>query len=868
MPDDGDASVRALLSELSGRMPMSEEELRFRVEPLHAKREASVRVLLDALGGDTHDLAAAALHEIAVGEDAAVLVIGFRDSRRPDRARAEIAQVLTAVASERLETLLTPEELHQLSLLSIDTLLERLNDRPGLTQVIELYRGSSPGERRALLDAIDIATRRPRSKIRLGAAFDPLFTHETDESLRTLMIQRLVERSEPASARALGRWLTHSHGPARRRILEALQRFERHGVRPGSRSLEAWVSGVDTTGSFNVGISFPAALGLRDIVLACISLDTGLRAVNLIAAVSPDTTAEIGRALEEGQGIPVAPVDISSAFRFIEQARRQTSDLGRPVPDGYDQAAAYLRRPLALARSSRPEGDPPAAPGPFATLLDLPAYASWTLSASELRVPDSLAAGAPLSSRRLRWAARAALRGLEGAPAERRLIAMLRHQSGVHRLRSEGLLAARSAAAAREIEERGILASSLARRLVERSLAAVRDSPRSARTDVREFFKRRIEEGGTLRRRAVLLLDLAEALYRQVENLSERSAPSDRLTLAQMEVVALGAARVCVDELTRDSTEQPRLPGLEIPSITPQKVVMRRIRATSTRRALERGLEDEIRAATGLPGEAGRRMAAALATVARWFTGEVCLRRCRRGCLMEPYNDGRALFFSPGHPAGIELTPGADATRSPELVAVRRYLGRRIDDRIGATASFLEGLDGLGFSPRGEDRLRRRRAEDLLRRLRNLRQDVGRVEEDPGWTYGCVEETEELARELGILQRHLLCSALGRLHPRPEQFATFEKYPRALAAWRQLERQTQRLGLVGLRLECLHAAVDRLESSAPLLALLRAVADSASTRQLQRLAESAAEFWNHTPRSSLGSQTPAQAVEQAPAPSA
>ncbi|MGH7897203.1 MAG: hypothetical protein ACREQQ_04575, partial [Candidatus Binatia bacterium] len=721
-------------------------------------------------------------------------------------------------------------------------------------------------ERRALLDAIDIATRRPRSKVRLGGAFDPLFTHESDEGLRLLMIQRLAERSEPASARALGRWLTHTHGASRRRILEALQRFERHGVRPGARSLEAWVSGVDTTGSFNVGISFPAALGLRDIVLACISLDTGLRAVNLIAAVSPDTTVEIGRALEETQGIPVAPLDVSSAFRFIERARRQSGDLGRPVPDGYTQAAAYLRRPLAVAPSAAAEAsDPPAPAGGFATLLDLPAYASWTLSATELRVPDALGADAPLSTRRLRWAARAALRGLEGAPAERRLIAMLRHQSGVHRLRSETLLAARSSAAAREIEERGILASTLARRLVERSLASVREAARSPRTDVREFFKRRIEDEGPLRRRAVLVLDLAEALYRQVENLAERHPPSDRLTLAQMELVALASARRCVDELTRDSTEQPRLPGLEIPSIAPQAAVRRRIRAGATHLALERALAVDIRAATGLPDDAVTRMAGALATVARWFTTEVCLHRCRRGCLMEPDGDGRALFFAPGHPAGIDLAPGADAARSPELMAVRRYLARRIDERIGATATFLDGLDRLGFAARGEDRSRRRRTEDLLRRLRRLRQDVGRIEEDPGWVYGCVEETEELARELTTLQRHLLSAALGRLSPRPEQFAGFRRYPRALAAWRQLERHIRRLGLAGLRLDRLHAAADRLETSAPLLGLLRAVGEPASAKQLQRLAEAVAEFWNHTPRTSLGSETPAQAADEAAA---
>ena len=46
------------------------------------------------------------------------------------------------------------------------------------------------------------------------------------------------------------------------------------------------MSGVDATGSFNVGISFPGPLELRDIVLASISVDTGLRAMNVLSAVA------------------------------------------------------------------------------------------------------------------------------------------------------------------------------------------------------------------------------------------------------------------------------------------------------------------------------------------------------------------------------------------------------------------------------------------------------------------------------------------------------------------------------------------------------------------------------------------------------
>jgi hypothetical protein len=66
--------------------------------------------------------------------------------------------------------------------------------------------------------------------------------------------------------------------------------------------------------------------------------------------------------------------------------------------------------------------------------------------------------------------------------------------------------------------------------------------PKAPRTDVRDVFKRRIEQSSALRRRAVAVLDFAEVFYRQLENANERCAPGDRLTLAQMETVALGAA--------------------------------------------------------------------------------------------------------------------------------------------------------------------------------------------------------------------------------------------------------------------------------------------------------------------------------------
>jgi hypothetical protein len=864
MSDERAPDIRRLLSDLADKMPMSEAEFRYRLEPLRSIREAAVPLLLDLLGGEpsVRSVAAAALHEIATPADAPVLAEAFRDPKRSEDARAEIAQVLTGVAADQLERLLEPEEIHYLSLLSIETLLDRLRDRAGMAQVVELYRASSPGERRALLDAIFVATARPHAQVRLGAALDPLFPHERDEALRALMIQRVTDRGEPAGARALGRWLASAHGTERRRVLEALRRLERVGIRPGTRSLEAWVSGVDATGSFNVGIAFPGALELRDIVLACISVDTGLRAVNVITAVAPETSREIGRALEEGQAIPVAPIDVSAALSHIEAARRRTLELGRALPEGFALALPYLRRPLAVAKtSSLAAVVPPAPRGQLATLLDAPAYATWGFGGAELGVVRSLAGEAAPTSHRLRAAARAALHGLEGSAAAARLVAMLRHQSNVHRLRSETSLAARSLAAAREIEERGLSASSFARRMVERSMVAhLVHGPKAPRCDVRDGFKRTIEATMALSRRAVATLDLAEALHRQLENLNERAAPNDRLTLAHMERAAIAAARVCVEEFSRDASEQLHLPGMEVPQTAPAAVVRRRIQSDDTRLRLERRIGAEITALTEDP-ESAARLAPALVSAGRWFADEVCLRRCRRGCLLDPESDGRALFFDHGHPAGLDLVPSnAESGRSAGGLALRQHLARRLDERIVVAEAFHEALESLGRPARGAGRARLRRASELLERLRMLRREVGRIEEDPAWLYALVEETEQSVRELRVLHKHLLGAAIGRLAPKPEQFDRFQPYPQALVAWRRLERQTRRLGLIGLPLRSLHAAVDRFTSSAPLLALLRSVGEPCSGAALRRLDEATVQFWSHTPRSALGSLTPAQTV--------
>ncbi len=855
--------VRRLLAELAARAQLSEAELRYRLEPLRTERERCVAVLVELLreDGPEQRLAAAALHELATVEDAEALVAAFRDRRGPERARADLAQILAGVAADRLEGLLEPQEIHEISLLSIDTLLDRLCDRSGMTQVVELYRGSSANERRALLDAISEATDRPTAPVRLGTALDPLFPEEPDAPLRAAMIRRVADRGEPASARALGRWLGRVHGVERRRVLQALRRLEHLGMRRGARSLEAWVSGVDATGSFNVGISFPGPLELRDILLACISVDAGLRAVNVITAVGAETAGEIGRALEEGQAIPIAPLDVAAALRHIESARRRTMELGRTLPEGFAAAAPYLRRPLAVARlEAPPRASSSTAPTANAALLDVPAYGSWAFGLAELPLPRNLASDEPLSTHRLRTAVRTSLRSLEGTPAAARLVAMLRHQSEVHRLRSESTLAARSLAAAHEIAEHGLAASAFARRLVERSvLATLVRGPKAPRTDVRDVFKRRIEQSSALRRRAVAVLDFAEVFYRQLENANERCAPGDRLTLAQMETVALGAATRCAVELSRDATEQPRLPGMEGPQRATVAAVRGRLRAEATRLALESAITRDVATATGVPDTTASRLAGALVGTGRWFADEVCLRRCRRGCLLDPESDGRALFFDAHHPARLDFAPGNDApARAAGALALRQHLARQLEERIDSAAAFASAIEVLDLPVRGAERARKRRAADRLDRLRSLRQELERTEEDPAWLYALVEESEEVARELSGLHRMLLGSSVARLTPPPEQFAHFAPYPEALATWRRFERLVRRLGLVGLPLRALQAAADRYVNAEPLTALLTGAADRGSRRVLQRLAQEAAAFWNHTPRSSLAARTPAQ----------
>ena len=163
----------------------------------------------------------------------------------------------------------------------------------------------------------------------------------------------------------------------------------------------------------------------------------------------------------------------------------------------------------------------------------------------------------------------------------------------------------------------------------------------------------------------------------------------------------MAAARACVEEFSRDASEQPHLPGMEVPQTAPAAVVRRRIRSDGTRLRLEQRIGAEITALTAAPDSAAR-FAAALVSAGRWFAEEVCLRRCRRGCLLDPESDGRALFFDHAHPAGLDLVPSnAESGRSAGGLALRQHLARRLDERIVVAEAFLEALEGLGPSGAG-----------------------------------------------------------------------------------------------------------------------------------------------------------------------
>jgi hypothetical protein len=365
------------------------------------------------------------------------------------------------------------------------------------------------------------------------------------------------------------------------------------------------------------------------------------------------------------------------------------------------------------------------------------------------------------------------------------------------------------------------------------------------RADVRELFKRSIEERSALRRRAVATLDLAEALYRQLENLNERSAPGDRLTLVQMESIAIAGGELAATELSRDASEQPRLPGMERHETTSVAKARRRVRSATTTARIERGIAAALTAATGGAAPAADRLAAPLAGTVRWFADEICLRRCRLGCLLAPDLDGRELFFQRTHPAGIEAAGEPDGSRGAVVTALRHHLARRLDDRIARTRAFLAALDRLGTPTRGDARERRRRVADIAARLVLLRQDVERIDEDPAWLYALAEETEQLARDVTAISKHLLGATLGR---GASEAARGRPSAETLAAWRRFERQVRRLGLIGLTLPSLATSIARLESAEELAALVRGVVGDATPASLARLDEATRALWSLVPR--------------------
>ncbi|MGH7818399.1 MAG: hypothetical protein ACREQ9_01375, partial [Candidatus Binatia bacterium] len=555
--------------------------------------------------------------------------------------------------------------------------------------------------------------------------------------------------------------------------------------------------------------------------------------------------------------IPVATIDTSTAFRHLHEARERCESLGRPLPPGYAAAASYLERPVALP-SPRPETEvaEPAGRGGAEALLDHPAYGSWVFAAAE--IPPAVAASfaeamigggastgdAASIARRVRSLALRALGTLEESESRRRLASMLRHQASVHALRSEHALAAKAAGGAREIEEAGLERSRFAVRMMERSLRAVRaPGARPARAEVREAFKRRLEQNGRPRRREVLVLNLGEALSRQAEDFNESLPPSERMTFEQIERLSLDAAEVAATEFTRDTMEQASLPGLGSPAVASRATVRRRLRARSTRLRLERDLLDLIQAGTDLDDQRARRLAVALANVSRWFTDEICLGQCREECPLDPAGDGRSLFYSRTHPAGLEAAPSLHGP--PNFAAAglgtRRVIGRSLERSIDRIGDLQKALDAVGFAPRGESLAWTRRLGEILKRLRMLRSELSQLSEDPASIYSQIEEVHCLRDDLAGVERRLALAALDAVPLPPAGREAPDRHPETAAAARRLERTLRKLGLHEIGLARLEAALERLDGAAPLLSLLRA-AGGPKALAMRELAEALHAF--------------------------
>jgi hypothetical protein len=154
--------VRRLLAELAARAQLSDAELRYRLEPLRTERERCVAVLVELLreDGPEQRLAAAALHELATVEDAEALVAATRTGAGLLRGRADLRNP-RGRRCDRLEGLLEPQEIHEISLLSIDTLFDWLrsfrNDT-GRRVLSRLFRERAPSVARCHLEATNRPT--------------------------------------------------------------------------------------------------------------------------------------------------------------------------------------------------------------------------------------------------------------------------------------------------------------------------------------------------------------------------------------------------------------------------------------------------------------------------------------------------------------------------------------------------------------------------------------------------------------------------------------------------------------------------------------------------------------------------------------
>ena len=872
MPDGLEPEARTILEELFERPPMSDEEFRFRVEPLRPVRHRAIGLLFGWLGDapKLREVAAAVLHEIATEDDEAALLAAFRDFGRPPEARAEIAQVLAGVAGDHLTSLLDEEELATVSAFSIETLLVRYRDRAGLTQVIELYVSSDPAERHALLDAVAWGTAGPNALIRLGPAYDPLFEEESDEELRQLMIGRLRSRPEPASARTLARWAGATHGEERRAIKKALRRLGTQGIRTPGRetAIEAWASGTDGTGCYNIGLAYPTALGLRDVVLCCISLEAGIRAVSLIAAVDDEAVTEIRSSLELGQRIPVATLDPALATARIHEGRASCERAGRALPSGFETVAPYLARPLPVVTAEPPRPGEEQCPPTRAPedLLDEPGYESWGFPAAEIPEWVSVAIHeTDERSDRIRQIAQRVLAEADERLTKPRLVAMLKHQAWIHKLQENEQLAYLSRQAAEQIMMGSLPGSPFAVRMMERSLCDLRKpSSRAARPDVRETFKRKIEHPGPIRRQEVLVLDLAEALCRQAEDVNETLPGAERLTFDDLEVLSLEAARAIAREITRDAGDQTALPGFEQSAPANRPPIGRRLGEPQLRRGLEHEVRQRISKVVPMVPDLAGRIARALVTVALWFTRDICLRRCHEGCLARPDDDGRRPFYSPVHPAGLEPAPSLAGT--PNFAAsgsaTRRVLSREIESAVSRAGELVDALRSLGTSPREIDSDSLSRVRALKKKLAVVLRDLDQVHEDPASIYSHIEEKHALVEELSTLEGSLVERALGGLRPAPQQFAGFDAYPEARAAWLRFSRMLRNLNLKRVGLRNVQAALDRVETTGPVLTLLCA-ARPCSSRRARTLSQRLLELRTHTPRACLGARTPYQIASEA-----